>query len=393
MLISAGIIPILLLTLEPGRAEDPRNDTKCINLLDNILYGFSSSFNVFITANGLDLMVNRIKAEVDNGLAAQGPPGENKALSLPHERAALLRALLKFIMHLMQTSGNADRMRNLIDTTLPASIRSIFDNAAVFGANVFGIAINIMSTFIHNEPTSLSILQESKLTASFLASITPTMPVSAEVISAIPNAFGAICLNAPGLEAFNAAQPLNVYFQLIINPQNTRSLQDNDVPHLIGNSIDELIRHHPSLKEPTIKAIVDMLAKVVELGEKAPTGDDLDKAVLHLATTDTDMEDVVPTPDKRESDVAILIDITSRVSVVLCCSFLELFLNANGISFLRGCSKMSHTAVILSDWMVRPCSFAFTAFARHPLTLRHPLPHSLSLFCFESWLKSTRRKW
>ena len=63
-------------------------------------------------------MVNRIKAEVDKGLewaSTQEPAQKELAVALPHERAALLRALLKFIMHLMQTSGNADRMRNLID--------------------------------------------------------------------------------------------------------------------------------------------------------------------------------------------------------------------------------------------------------------------------------------
>jgi hypothetical protein len=58
--------------------------------------------------------------------------------------------------------------------------------------------------------------------------------------------------------------------------------------------MDELIRHHLSLQEPTIEAIDVMLENVVELGEKLPTRDDLDKAVLHLANADIDTEDAAP---------------------------------------------------------------------------------------------------
>jgi E3 ubiquitin-protein ligase HUWE1 len=42
-------------------------------------------------------------------------------------------------------------------------------------------AINVMSTFIHNEPTSLPILQEAKLPQSFLSTITEYTTVSTDV--------------------------------------------------------------------------------------------------------------------------------------------------------------------------------------------------------------------
>jgi E3 ubiquitin-protein ligase HUWE1 len=43
------------------------------------------------------------------------------------------------------------------------------------------LAINVMSTFIHNEPTSLPILQEAKLPQSFLSTITEYTTVSTDV--------------------------------------------------------------------------------------------------------------------------------------------------------------------------------------------------------------------
>ena len=117
-------------------------------------------------------------------------------------------------------------MRHLIDTSLPSSIAICFQHPTLFGSNVYGLAVNIMSTFIHNEPTSLSILQESGLHLLFLSSLTPSLPVSAEVISALPNgkfqvnrlAFGAICLNQVGMDAFIAANPIPLFLSLLISP-------------------------------------------------------------------------------------------------------------------------------------------------------------------------------
>ena len=127
---------------------------KSISLLDNILYGFPTSFNVFVNANGLDVVVSRISKECKEclQLLATGNEKENveNESILPYEKSCLMRNLLKFIMHLMQTSGNADRMRNLIDTSLPESLHDIFKNPKGFGASVYGIG-KLLNFFYFNE--------------------------------------------------------------------------------------------------------------------------------------------------------------------------------------------------------------------------------------------------
>ena len=175
-----------------------------------------------------------------------------------------------------------------------------------------------MATFIHNEPTSLNILQEAKIPQAFLKSIASTMPISAEVISAIPNAFGAICLNAAGLEAFNSANPIPMYLDIFTDKENLRTVQDNDVPHLVGNSMDELIRHQPSLKEPIISAIVDMLSKLIQLGESYQN-EELDKTALHLAIPDRGLKEnkMEIKEQQKEEDIIIMIDVVSRVSFAI----------------------------------------------------------------------------
>jgi E3 ubiquitin-protein ligase HUWE1 len=166
-----------------------------------------------------------------------------------------------------------------------------------------------MSAFIHNEPTNLPILQEAKIPQVFLEVACDEVPVSAEVISALPNAFGAICLNAAGIQQFNDCNPIQRFLDLLIEEKNIRPLQDKDFPHLIGNSVDELIRHHPILKEDIMKAIVVTLEKVVDIGQKYYP-DELLLNQLHPSSAPETADD----NDKKEPRITIFIDIVTRVS-------------------------------------------------------------------------------
>jgi E3 ubiquitin-protein ligase HUWE1 len=182
-----------------------------------------------------------------------------------------------------------------------------------------------MSTFIHNEPTSLSILQEMKLPQTFLTIAAQSgMPISAEVISALPNAFGAVCLNSSGLENFNEVKPMKRFFEILTDDEHIRSLQDKDVPHLIGNAVDELIRHHPSLKDGIMKEVIAMVNFVVEVGNTVRP-EELEQASLRTdKSTDgmiKDDDDDFSKKDKRDTRTVVLVDVVSRVCITKLCFF------------------------------------------------------------------------
>lgn len=293
-------------------------------MLDNIIYGFPQSLASFSFANGIVIVVGRIETMVKDiiALGAQFTleeldpncildPAVDTKSRLLLTQVPLLRSLLKLILHLMQSSGSADGMRNLIDGSLPVSIRTMFHNSHLFShAGVFGLAVNIMSTFIHNEPTCLSILQEMKLPQAFLSAAQKQLPVSAEVISAFPNAFGAISLNTVGLDMFVKSNPISNFFGLFSKEEHLSTLLDNDVPSLIGTSIDEFMRHHPSIKENVMQAIVDMVTKVSAnclLLEPR----DIENARLTdpMQTVDqVAIENIKP----QDSRIGLYIDVTSR---------------------------------------------------------------------------------
>ncbi|KAI9099723.1 hypothetical protein DFS34DRAFT_502229 [Phlyctochytrium arcticum] len=320
MIISAGILPVLVQLMGCTTSTHLRTVTKNVLLLDSLIFGFVSSFAPFAAANGLETLVDRIKEEVQfcdslksstTSMELEDGTSVGKP-DIPHERTAILRALLKFVLHMMQTSGTADRLRNLVETTLPASLLAIFQDCNFYGASVFGLSVNIMSTFIHNEPTCLPILQEAQLPQALLTAISSNIPVSAEVVSALPTAFGAICLNQPGLDKFNEVKPIENFLNVLISEEHIRSLQDNDVPNLVGNSMDELIRHHPSLKDDVMSAIIKVLKKVIDLGQVAPSAEE--RRFCCLATSKSrDLESNVPRDeDKRDSKVAQFVDIIAR---------------------------------------------------------------------------------
>lgn len=99
-------------------------------------------------------------------------------------RAAVLKHILRSMHRMMQSSGSSEGLRGLLDSSLLKSIKKVLENRNVFGPNVLPIgkfhlavcgrplvniatAINIMATFVHNEPTCLNVLQEAGLPEAF----------------------------------------------------------------------------------------------------------------------------------------------------------------------------------------------------------------------------------
>jgi E3 ubiquitin-protein ligase HUWE1 len=171
-------------------------------------------------------------------------------------------------MHrMMQSSGTAEGLRGLIDTSILKSLKKIIEWRALFGSSVVPIAINIMATFVHNEPTSLPIIQEAGLPEVFYKTIEAGLEPVIEVIQAIPNAIGALCLNQAGQDQLSCRPSIiPAIFAMFTSERHLKVLQDKENAVLIGTAMDELIRHHPALKEPVFEALRATLGKIEDLG-------------------------------------------------------------------------------------------------------------------------------
>ncbi|KAG0215073.1 hypothetical protein BGX33_001508 [Mortierella sp. NVP41] len=359
MVISAGLVPVLLQLLSNKHSSQLKNVTKSVTIMDSLVYGFSTAFTSFCSSGGLTTLVTRVKEEVDYSLklvkdaeASQmaavsstntGMPKDEETSPIPFERTALSKAMFKFIIHMMQSPGTHEGLRNLIETTLPTTLRDIMESPAALGNSIYAHAINTMTSFIHNEPTSLSILQEAKIPQTLLASLSKDIPASNDVVMNLPGAFGAICLNSTGLEMFTKDFDIKKFFGVFTSVPHVRTFQDSDIASTLGVSMDELVRHQPTLKPKVMTELSEMLKTVLKLCESdAVTEDDIFFCTLQKTRAKDApplgevVEDDTSKDDRKDSLVAQLIESSAR----FCESFFQNaasaheFLKAGGIDTL-----------------------------------------------------------
>jgi E3 ubiquitin-protein ligase HUWE1 len=115
-----------------------------------------------------------------------------------------------------------------------------------------------------------SILQDKGLTDVVLhALLVKEVPATREVLASLPNVFSALCLNTRGLEAFVACRPFERLFQVLLSPDYLPAMRRRrsadplgDTASNLGNAMDELMRHQPSLKQAATAAIIKLLEQV-----------------------------------------------------------------------------------------------------------------------------------
>lgn len=197
-----------------------------------------------------------------------------KDLQCYTQRAALLKSMLNFLKKAVQDSTFSDCIRHLMDGSLPKSLRHIISNANYYGSSLFLLSIELVSVYVFQEPALLSSLQESQLTKDILdAILDKPLPPTREILGALPNTFSALCLNNAGLQAFQARKPFEKIFRVLISPEYLPAMKrrkadlSNDTATNLGNSMDELMRHQPSLRADVVTAIINLLKDLCELGD------------------------------------------------------------------------------------------------------------------------------
>ena len=341
-LVAAGLIPMFVDILNLRTRKARRVYARIMEFLDTFVHTVRDALGTLTSAKGFDAMSDLIEYETKSAYEAVtqgvGIPVHHKTPSIdyqiPYFQQQTLRSLFRFVNHIMQHNGGGyDRvLRNLIDSPqLLTSLRLVFENPRVFGSHVWSNAVNILSSFIHNEPTSYAVIAEAGLSKSFLEAVmlsevkAPERPVvepeaeaetseaqaetgtapevepspqpagaeappsiaetqeppeytivrpagaqlalgimpAAEALSCIPSAFGAICLNASGLQLFQSSGALQSFFEIFESPDHVKCLKDDsNLVRSLGTTFDELARHHPALKSSIMTAVIVMIARV-----------------------------------------------------------------------------------------------------------------------------------
>lgn len=329
-LIAAGLLELLIeiLALRTRKAE--RFYPSVLSFLNTIIYTVRDAFQSLANSKGLDTISDLIAYEVQLSLdCARNGDGlaqnfRNHVIDyqIPFFQQQTLRWLFKFVNHMMSHgNGNFDRLlRNLIDNSqLLSGLQTVIVNAKTFGSSVWSGAVNIMSSFIHNEPTSYAVIAEAGLSKGLLEAITSepltesasqssdtqrlvslqslvaSDKINAEAVEerftpekvearvelseknllaqgilpatdaivTIPQAFGAICLNNAGMDLFLKSDALDKFFEIFESPDHVKSMNvEGELARLLGSSFDELVRHHPPLRQPVMISVMAMVGRV-----------------------------------------------------------------------------------------------------------------------------------
>ena len=334
-LIAAGLLDILIEVLNLRTKKAERAHPKVLTFLSTFLYTVRDAIQSLVNSKGLeaisDLLGHGVQTSLERAKNNEGLPLRYRTRAIdyhiPYFQQQSLRVLFKVVAHMMtHGSGNLDRLlRNLIDSPrFLGGLRTVISNGKLFGAAVWSGAVNIMSTFIHNEPTSYAVISEAGLSKGLLEAITSRTgaespmqiylrymaetdilgPVvtsasansiakfmhdnesrtsrqigfataegilpNSDAILGVPQAFGAICLNYAGMQLFLESGALDCFFRIFESDEHIKAMAPNtpdkeDLPRLLGSSFDELVRHHPALKTPVMIAILTMVERVGQL--------------------------------------------------------------------------------------------------------------------------------
>ncbi|KAJ1828506.1 E3 ubiquitin-protein ligase tom1, partial [Coemansia sp. RSA 2599] len=336
LLVSAGVIPIFVSALKQTQPKQQRSVGRIAKLLDGLINSTASAFPAFCSANGVSVLAKRMHDEVSAAVSISDanpeaasdlsspikPPSPDDITRqlyrrreiLPAEQIYLVKELFKFLSHLLQQPTYHDRLRNLVETNLPSTLRAVITHPAAFGGNIYGSAISISAMLIHNEPTSLPIIQEARLPETMLSCLEKHLPYSGDVIMNIPAALGAFCLNDAGMEQFRKSKIISKVLGAFSDPDFVRVLQEGDVPGSFGAALDEFMRHFPAVKDQVIEDIIEMLQNVVGMGAE-------DSSLNKLGPGNTFLLRTV-----READVKTHLDDFYGMMLESATTFLEGFL-------------------------------------------------------------------
>ncbi|KAI9475723.1 MAG: hypothetical protein EXX96DRAFT_275728 [Benjaminiella poitrasii] len=265
MLMSAGIMSTLVQVINHLDNGDPLHKkvmTKAIKLLIVIMNNINSAFSSFLSANGLDILLKIIQKQVDRCIE------QSLTLNAPLtiDSAGVIKEILRFMNHTRDYENTGESLHNLIESSLPHTLKKIMENYKLFKPKACALAFTIMSTFIHNEPTSLTVLQEIGLPQIFLKTFQLYDECNVEVLMAAAHTFGAICLNSTGLNMLVETDTLPHFFRLLASMNFINTIHDMGSIELLGLAMDELIRHQPSLKIKVFECTNQLLLYATTLG-------------------------------------------------------------------------------------------------------------------------------
>ena len=274
-----GLVQILLDLMQVYPGPQLQIVSGAVRILEALVERDSSVMRSFREFHGLKVMVTRLQRELgllekdtemedcDKSAKEAGvSPGTGKVLA----KRFLVKSLLRAIALTCYTNGEWTQSRLTFEgesSALPLCLEAIFRQAKDLGSSVFALAATVMGDLLHHDPTCFPIIQKHGLPQAFLGTVQNGILITPDTVCCLPTTLVALCLNKKGLKDVQASKILNCLVSIFTSPQHCRALQ-GDTPSMLGNGLDELVRHVPEMKETCIDVLFAIINKVMEIGSK-----------------------------------------------------------------------------------------------------------------------------
>ncbi|KAI5285342.1 hypothetical protein KEM54_000640, partial [Ascosphaera aggregata] len=335
ILVSAGLINQFVDMLNLRTEKSMRIYGRLFDFIDLLVGTGREALNSLVHAKGFDataaLFSHLVSTAHEAATTGNGYPAEMVSsiidYRIPYFHQQSLKWLLKFVTRVMLShTGHYDRViRNFIDDPrVLSALRMIVLNPAMFGSHIWSNAVNTVSTFLNNEPTSYSVVAEAGLPKALFETVmgksfevdeaalgtglnangqeeapsvilglrpefslrkgkpdtlekltdklrsTPDKKLAAgvlphaDVITSLPASFSAICLNTSGLRLFQQSDALQSFFEIFESPAHIVPMKhDRGILRTLGALFDEFARHQPALRDSILAAVGLMIARVI----------------------------------------------------------------------------------------------------------------------------------
>lgn len=154
----------------------------------------------------------------------------------------------------------------LLQNDITTIFSQCFKHALALHGSVFGTTCIAFSSTISNEPTCYNQLQTTGLISVILDMIVKEeFPNDPKSLLQLPSLLSAICLNKSGLKRINdEPKRLQKLFTIVANPDYQQSFKL--ISGQYGGSVEELLRHHPSLRIYGVVCTIELLKQILLLG-------------------------------------------------------------------------------------------------------------------------------
>lgn len=146
-------------------------------------------------------------------------------------RSTVIRGLLSFLRKATQYPSLSETIRPMMSSTeFIQATKHLISNPDFYGSTIFAYSIDMVSLYVHHEPSLLTTLQENGLAGIMLKSLFDPerkLPVNKEFSNAMSNVLTALCLNSRGLTEFVEAKPFDKILAIFTKPEYMSNLQIN----------------------------------------------------------------------------------------------------------------------------------------------------------------------